>query len=90
MPNTPSGGVEVDFVFFRKCLDFLVLCQIRLGLILNIVVQGEYWLAGIVDLGAGKGQELGDDWSRIVVCHAEDQLTFLALADSLTHAQAVS
>ena len=49
--DSAPGGVEVDVVLPREGLNLSVLGQVSLGPVLDVVVEGEYSLAGIGDLG---------------------------------------
>lgn len=57
MPNSPSGGVEVDTMGPRKGLDARVLGEVRRGTVLHVVVEGEDRLTRVRDLGRSNGLE---------------------------------
>ena len=48
VPDPTTGGIEGDALIGRKGLDLRVLGQVLLAAVLDVVVQGEDGLAGIV------------------------------------------
>ena len=56
--NTTTSGIEIDAVLLCKCFNLLILPNVGLGLVLHIVIEGEYRLSRIVDVGARERQKL--------------------------------
>ena len=65
MSDTSSGGVEVDPVVPSKLLDVGVLCEVLLGLVLDVVVEREHGLGRSVDLGQLERVEPGEGRVRV-------------------------
>lgn len=67
MPDSATGGEEVDVVVLGEPFDRRVLLQIRWSHVLDIMVEREDGLARVVDLRRADRGEFGDDRARVVV-----------------------
>jgi hypothetical protein len=57
VPDSASGAVEIDTVRARKGFDRCVFLKVFWGFVLDVVVEGEDGLVGVVDFGGAKGFE---------------------------------
>ncbi len=69
MADSRTGWIVVDAVFPRERLDARVFREVRFRLVLNVVVDGEHRLPGVVNRAGADGQELGNDGAGVVVRH---------------------
>lgn len=69
MANTTAGAIEGNAVMAGELLDQSVFLQVGLALVLNIVIQRQYDLLGVVNFGGADRGELGHYGKGVVVGH---------------------
>jgi hypothetical protein len=69
MTDTPAGRIVCDSMLLGEFVDKSVFLKVGFGLVLDVVVQCEYHLAVVVNLGSSNVEELLCDRPCVVVAH---------------------
>jgi hypothetical protein len=69
MPDPASGGIKIDILLFGEDLNRGIFFEIGLIPILNIMVQGKYSLAWIVNFLRPYPLEFGNNGACVIVSH---------------------